>query len=126
MKVNVTNTDAIGAALDEAQRGKSARLIDGHDVSRLANILENHFDKLGIPQNLRKGATVLYSPHSVAKSYGYHADGTAITLLRGGKDWFLTGVTRRVIGSSAPATRIDFADEKAVGAVLMRNASRLP
>lgn len=88
------NRARIEAAIAEVQAGARSRLIDANDVLAAAAEFEARLAAAGIPVKHRKGATAIYGPHTVARSYGHTAHGTVATMERTTAGWRLTGIKR--------------------------------
>jgi hypothetical protein len=94
MKIKLSDTAKIIAALEEGQGRATARTASLHEVNALAEYAEQKLEKLGLAKSLRAGATAYYYPPQVPNSYDYAASGTFFTLQRGSSDWYLTEVSR--------------------------------
>jgi|GEM_PF-3689406 len=107
MRINVTDTAKVTAALTKVQHLRTRRTLDVGHVTKAAAHAEARLVTAGIPQANRTGTRVHYDPHTVARSYGYSADGTQVTLERGtGSRWFLVNVERTYIHDRADSLRV--------------------
>lgn len=116
--VKVTKTDALAQALDEAQKRCSARTFDADDIARIVKDAERRLAI--VPKKLWQGAVVGVT-HSGpwANSYGYHAEGTRVTLRRRSADWVLEGVERvAVYPKQGERVSLTLAGDVPVGEVL--------
>ena len=96
MKININQTAKIEAALS-AVNGRSERhcYTTAEEIISIAQRTEKKLEKLNIPKNERSGAFVRsVSGDIMPNSYKGLRNVTSITLLRGVKEWFLTGCYR--------------------------------
>lgn len=98
MKIKVSDTAKLIAALEEGQGRAKARRVDVSDVLALATYAELELEKLELAKSFRAGATAYYFPPKVPNSYDYAAAGTFFTLQRGSADWYLVEVSRGTTG----------------------------
>lgn len=82
--------------LDDVQKGCSARCLNEEVIVRAIEKAEEAVKD--VRPELRTSVIYQYSPHWVAKSYGYPAEGTALTVLfsKSGKA-ILAGVSRQYV-----------------------------
>lgn len=101
MKINITNTAKIDAALAEVQAKCRTRLLEPQDLLSAVEKAEWILGNLCLCKSAWQGCTVSLWPGKVANSYRGIPEGTAATITRGSTGWFLSGVSR-VRCSSTP------------------------
>ena len=70
--------------LNKVQHGCRTRLLDVGNVRGAISLAADFIAAHSIPSPALKNIGFEYSPHSVAKAYGYAAEGTILTVLYGG------------------------------------------
>jgi hypothetical protein len=95
IKINEQNKDKITAALTAANGGcKSHTYTDWTEIRSVAVAAEAKLDGVNLAAKSRAGATALAcSGRSVPNAYKYARTVTRVEMIRGSKDWFLTGLT---------------------------------
>jgi len=94
-KIASINSEKITDAL-RAVNGRASKYVidDFAYVNAIAEDAEKDLAKATIPKADRSGARVSYAPGGPrAKSYGYSAKSTKVTIERGSRDWFLVAIT---------------------------------
>jgi hypothetical protein len=105
MKVNVTNTEALTAALEAVNGRATAHTMAPGQVLDLAERIEADLQGRGVPKKYLKGARVIYIPAGPGKAYArksHHVVSTRVELERGASGWFLTGAERKEIWAESP------------------------
>ena len=91
MKIKITDPKVL-KLVDATNGRKTAHTFDRWSVASLGKWAEKQLDAMELPKNHRSGVTLrIESSESVAGRYKYSRDGNVATLVRGSKDWFLTG-----------------------------------
>lgn len=95
MKIRITDTDKLQAAID-AVAGKAAAFIAGaadlHHASRRA---EDVLEAKGLPVAQRNGAGLIHTPAGPDTSgYKYGAISIRTTMIRTSSGWWITGIER--------------------------------
>lgn len=120
MRINLTNTDAVRAAL-AAVNGKAERhtYTLPSEIAAVADDAERQLARLDVPKAARKGARyVSQSGRSLPNAYKYKATGTVVTLERGASAWFLVDVAACDIWpGNAPITRLTLTPDQDAAAV---------
>ena len=95
MKINVTYTDKVQAALDTVQTGRmTSNLVSVSDIQAAAISAENAIKKM-LSARERSGSEFIHTPAGAyANTYKYRKSGTAYVLQRGSKYWYLVNVWR--------------------------------
>lgn len=99
IKICQQNASAIMQAL-AAVNGKAASFtIAGYTtVADFAEKIEARLSLSGLPKGERAGVKATFKPAGPsANAYKYAAKSTAVTIERGAKDWYLTGVVETVV-----------------------------
>ncbi len=115
MKINLTNADAVRAAL-AAVNGKAERhaYTLPTEIASVADDAERQLARLDVPKAARKGARyVSQSSGNLPNAYKYAARGTVVTLERGAAGWFLVDVAACDIWpGKAPIQRLTVTQEQ--------------
>jgi hypothetical protein len=91
MKIKITDSKIL-KLVDDTNGRKTAHTFDSDDVRSVGEWAESKLDSMELPKKHRTGVTLrIESSESVAGRYKYSRSGNVITLVRGSKDWFLTG-----------------------------------
>lgn len=99
MRINITSTPKVQAALDQAQAGAQARV---YDLDALADGITDLDKKLSaLPAKYRKGVKA-YLAEWDRGSRNHPNKGTVITVERGGSTWFITGIKRHYKPATSP------------------------
>lgn len=99
MRINITHTTKVQAALDEAQAGARARV---YDLDALADGITALDRKLSaLPAKYHKGVKA-YLADWDAGSKRHPNQGTVITVERGATTWFITGIKRHYRPATSP------------------------
>lgn len=100
MKIKITDTNKVNAAIAEVEGRATARCASAGDVLGLAKYAEVKLAAL-LAKSHWAGAQAHYRPGRVANSYNYRAAGTFFTITRGSSAWYLTSVSRDDVGSQS-------------------------
>ena len=95
LKINEKNKDKITAALIAANGTcRSHTYTEWTEIRAAAAAAEAKLEGVNLAAKSRAGATALgCSGHSVPNAYKYARTITRVEMIRGSKDWFLTGLT---------------------------------
>lgn len=94
MKINVTDSDKIAAALAKTQKRAQVRTLHRTDVLQAAERAELKLEALKIPKKDRPGTSAYYGYEKFPSSYKWSPEGTLIALERFPTGWFLVDVVR--------------------------------
>ena len=97
MRIKVTddNYERLEAALDSANGNSRRHTATAGDVQNLAARAEETLKASGLPASARVGAKVVWhGAGASALAYRYMMARTCITLIRGGKHWYMTDAKR--------------------------------
>jgi hypothetical protein len=98
IKPSTSGEPVITNALLEANGKATGHVATPQDIIDAAKDAENQLQQLGIGKSGRIGAEFIYmSGGSVSKSYKYQRAVNVITAVRGGSDWFVTGIRKTTI-----------------------------
>ena len=105
MKIKITNTEKIRAALDHVNGAATAHTASAWDVAQQATAAETHLDALGIAKRDRSGAVRDYVsgervPRAYTKKNWSGRAATRVRLTRGASGWFVTEIARVTIGQA--------------------------
>ena len=91
MKIKITDKKVLKLVVRTNGR-KARHTFRSWDVAALGRWAETKLDAMELPKKHRTGVTLrIESSESVAGRYKYLRYGNVVTLVRGSKDWFLTG-----------------------------------
>ncbi|MCF8094461.1 MAG: hypothetical protein K9J79_03780 [Desulfobacteraceae bacterium] len=93
MKINISNKDKVQEAIDKAEAGCSARLIDD-DIDKVIEKAEEKLAELRILKKHWNGCRIDSLPPAVANKYFGRPEGTMVVLKRFASGWFLTEAFR--------------------------------
>lgn len=92
MKINITDTAKLQAALDAVNGKAKAFTLGVVEVRQAAEEADYRLAASGVPKGERQGATVRYSPAGAESgAYKWTSRSTRVFLLRGASSWYLTG-----------------------------------
>jgi hypothetical protein len=94
MKINISNTEKIRAAITKAEGGATTRLLEPEWLKKAATKAEEQLFLLRIPEKEWLGCKIRSNPEKIPNSYNYRAEGTNATLERFSTGWFLISVGR--------------------------------
>ena len=105
MKIKVTNTEKLRAALAAANGAASAHTASAWDVAQQAVLAETHLAALGVAKRDRSGAVRDYAsgervPRAYTKKNWSGRAATRVRLTRGASGWFVSEVERATIGQA--------------------------
>jgi len=126
MRINLTNMEAVRAALDAVNGRATAHTYHmSCQVADVAREAERALARLNLSKSARRGARyVSQSSGNLPKAYKYNAIGTTVTLERGASAWFLVDVTACDIRpGAAPFQRLTLTpDQDAAAVAALRKA----
>lgn len=123
MRVNVTNTEALTAALEAVNGRATAHTMAPGQVLDLAERIEEDLQNRGVPKKHLKGARVIYTPAGPGKAYARksrHVVSTQIQMERGASGWFLTNAERKEIWAESPERLLIHVTAEARAAITAR------
>ena len=94
MKINVTDSDRIAAALAKVQKRAQVRTLHRINVLQAAERAEMKLEALKIPKKDRYGTVAYYGYEKFPSAYKWTPEGTLVTLFRFTTGWFLIDVER--------------------------------
>jgi len=105
VKINVSDTAKVAAALDAVNGAASAHTASAWSVAQQADLAEKHLDALGVAKKDRSGAVRDYvSGERVSSAYSNRnwsgRAATRVRLTRGASGWFVVAVGRVTIGQA--------------------------
>ena len=101
IKISKENKEKIEKVLSETCGEGRYVYSKYEDVADVCADFEKQLDKLGLAKSLRGGAVAEdVSGCAVGNSYRHSRKGTKLELVRGDKDWFLSGIAIQMIGQS--------------------------
>ena len=90
MKINIKNIEKIEAAIEKAEEGCRARLIDIVEIQNAIKKAEDRLVGLGIPKKAWIGTTIVIDPPAVTNNYSGIPEGTKVEIDRFASGWFMT------------------------------------
>ena len=105
MKINVSNSEAIIAAIKKAQGKATSFTLSESNVQQAVRDAENKLSNLGIPKKLWKRCYIRMIPELPANAYKYRPSGTYITISKGATAWFVTEISRCQTGTTSGGRR---------------------
>lgn len=104
MKINVTATDKLNAAIDVVQKRASARTITARDIQLDVERIEKALKKV-LPKKHWKGAKFIadINAQTFPSSYNGTPESTKFALVRAASGWFVTNIWR----GATCGTRLD-------------------
>jgi hypothetical protein len=115
MKINITNTEKVQAALNEIQGRSSKRCYDAKDIQDIANDFAMRMAKLGVSRAKLNGCRIEFGGnYKPAKAYKHAFIGTVGTITFSSNAAFLTKLERTCCTRRSGATLADAAKEAIV------------
>lgn len=105
MKINVDDTQKIGAALVKVNGSAVSHTLTSCDVQVLADRIEKDLQNRGVSKSAMKGTCVTYTQSGPGKAYARKSRSvvsTKVTIERGASCWFLIGAERVDLWATSP------------------------
>lgn len=103
MKIRITDTEKLQAAIDEAAGKASSFIPSAEDLQAAAENAEEIMADTKLPVALRNGSWMVHTPAGPdTNSYKYGAISLRTMMSRTGSGWFVTGIERCKVYSKNP------------------------